>query len=308
MGINIKDLKTAKTKIIDDFKISASDAARVVGYINSKNTTIIQDILSGDCSGVPAVLSALDIQAAASLPASPLGGSASVLDKIPADSIQDNTSQNTADIIPQKNTSHPHDIIPAIDGDIIPASTDGDLLPAALPSMVEDWLQEYALKYKIDLQKCAGLQWRGACLFVGQHFKNSDILLDKERTLSRNSKTYNPHKVAALIPLYEALTVTYKHIALACDFIAFSGVSREWFYDSQNKGLTSAAVDLRKKVLAIEESTLSVGLVDSREIPTGRIYYSKARLGWQETAPAVSAPVAVVVAVGDLPTLLDKKQ
>ena len=336
MAVSIQALKEAKQKLQDAFNLSASDAARVVGYINSNNNNIIHDILSGDFSGVPSVLAALDIKAAGlaektaekvardpvkmsrkrsaadndniQAVSSPVNASGMMGDNFTDCDIKDHTSENKAVSIIENFNTRQADILPAVDADIIPASTDGDLLPAALPSMVEDWLQEYALKYNIDLQKCAGLQWRGACLYIGQHFKTSDILLDKERTLSRNSKTYNPYKVAALIPLYEALTVSYKHITLACDFIAFSGVSREWFYDSQERGLTSAAVDLRKKLQAIEESSLSAGLVDSRENPTGRIYYSKARLGWQETAPAVAAPVAVVVAVGDLPTLLDKKQ
>ena len=332
--MNIHELKQARQIIQDNYRLSPADCARVVGYINTHNSHIINDILSGDLSGVPSVLSALDIKAAGSAEktaenvardkmsrkrsaadndniqavSSPVNASCMMGDNFTDCDIKDHTSENKAVSIIENFNTRQADILPAVDADIIPASTDGDLLPAALPSMVEDWLQEYALKYNIDLQKCAGLQWRGACLYIGQHFKTSDILLDKERTLSRNSKTYNPYKVAALIPLYEALTVSYKHITLACDFIAFSGVSREWFYDSQERGLTSAAVDLRKKLQAIEESSLSAGLVDSRENPTGRIYYSKARLGWQETAPAVAAPVAVVVAVGDLPTLLDKKQ
>ena len=339
--MSIQELKQARQIIQDNYNLTPADCARVVGYINTNNADIIQDILSGDCSGVPSVLSALDIQAAAPVigsadnahrdPAektrkrsaadttdtdniqavsspvkSPVNASGMMGDNFTDDIIKDHTSQNKAvSIIENFDTRNENnaDILPAVDGDIIPASN-SDLLPPALPSMVDEWLFEFSQKYNIDLQKCAGLQWRAACLFIGQHIQAADILTDKTRPY----KVYNPNRVAALIPLYEALTATYKHIALASDFIAFSGVSREWFYDSQKRGLTSACVDIRKKLQAIEESSLSAGLVDSRENPTGRIYYSKARLGWQETAPAVAAPVAVVVAVGDLPSLMDKKQ
>ena len=330
MALSIQDLKEAKQTIIDKYNISASDAARVVGYINTNNTNIIHDILSGDCSGVPSVLADLniqapvigsadnarrdpekktikrsaavkDIKAPSSLHSDVIKPAGMMGDNFTDSDIKDRTNENKAVSIIENFDSRKEnnaDIIPVIDGDIIPANN-SDLLPPALPSMVDEWLFEFSQKYNIDLQKCAGLQWRAACLFIGQHIQAADILTDKTRPY----KVYNPNRVAALIPLYEALTATYKHIALASDFIAFSGVSREWFYDSQKRGLTSACVDIRKKLQAIEESSLSAGLVDSRENPTGRIYYSKARLGWQETVPAVAAPVAVVVAVGDLPAL-----
>ena len=351
MAYTFPQLKQIRDNIIMSFGISSDNATRVVAFYNvgaNQDHNIIDKMLLGDLSSVPAALSALGIvspvqatttnenreeKTASDLakkkeektakrspknsknatrntagntnniqaPVSPLASSVrpsdTLADKIPADNVKDCTSPNTVNIIQSA------DILPAIDGDIIPASSDGDLLPAALPSIVEDWLQEYAQKYNIDLQKCAGLQWRGACLYVGQHFKSSDILLDKERTLSRNNKTYNPYKIAALIPLYEALTVSYKHITLACDFIAFSGVSREWFYNSQDRGLTSAVVDLRQKLKAIEESALSAGLVDSHENPTGRIFYSKARLGWRESVEIVHTSVAPSVGLAELPKL-----
>jgi hypothetical protein len=348
-------LKQIRDNIIMSFGISSDNATRVVAFYNvgeNQDHDIIDKMLSGDLSSVPAALSALgivssvqasaddrpqkadsgkegrtaektpkrsadldkktakrspknskndtrttvdnttDIQAPVSPLASPLCASDTLTDKIPADSIKDRTKQNTVDIIQSA------DILPAIDGDIIPANN-SDSLPPALPSMVDEWLFEFSQKYNIDLQKCAGLQWRAACLFIGQHIQAADILTDKTRPY----KVYNPNRVAALIPLYEALTATYKHIALASDFIAFSGVSREWFYDSQKRGLTSACVDIRKKLQAIEESSLSAGLVDSRENPTGRIFYSKARLGWRESVEIVHTSAAPSVGLAELPKL-----
>jgi hypothetical protein len=34
--------------------------------------------------------------------------------------------------------------------------------------------------------------------------------------------------------------------------------------------------------MEIENAAISVGVTDSRENPTGRIFYAKARLGWRE--------------------------
>lgn len=337
----IQELKTVKKTIQDNYSISASEAARVVGYINTNNTTIIHDILSGDCSGVPSVLSALDIKAAGSAektaenvardPVKKTRKRSAADDNIKAasslhsdvikpagmmgDIFTDNDnksdmSENNADIMPAviapKNTSQSHDIqadiIPAIDGDIItPSSVPG--LPDGFGDVVEGWLSDWSIKYKIDLVKASGQQWRSACIYVGSNIQRSGVLIDRDKMKRGGSKYYSPEAALALLYLWEYITGLYRHIPLVSDFIAFTGASREWFYDTKGKGLSSSRVDLLKKARAIEEAGISAGIIDGRENPTGRIYYSKARLGWQETAPAVAAPVAVVVAVGDLPAL-----
>lgn len=192
-----------------------------------------------------------------------------------------------------------------VDGEILPASDPSEpseLLPSSIMDDVKSWLLDFSTEYNIDLEKCANLQWRAACQYVGRKIQASGILLDMEKLRQRGgSKYYKPEAVAALLPVWEWFTGIYKHLPLACDFIAFSGISREWFYDTRGI-LTSSRVDIAKKAREIEEAALSVAITDHRENPTGRIYYTKARLGWQETttiqhvsvtadAPAVSLPV-----------------
>ena len=96
-------------------------------------------------------------------------------------------------------------------------------------------------------------------------------------------RVYDAEKVLKLLDIFQALSAIYKHIPLHTDFISFSGVSKEWFYDYEGRGLTSTGASIVKKALDIEQSAMSAGLTDSRENPTGRIFYAKARLGWRET-------------------------
>ena len=188
-----------------------------------------------------------------------------------------------------------------IDGEIIAPGVSSDDLPETLPDDIESWLSDFSNRYNIELVKASGQQWRSACIYVGQHIQKSKILEDRERERSHGGKIYNPERVAALLPLWEYITGLYKHIPLASDFIAFSGVSRQWFHDYDGRGLTSASVQIVKRAREIEESGLSAGLVDGRENPTGRIYYSKARLGWKETTEIVHVSAAAASAAPSLP-------
>ena len=156
-------------------------------------------------------------------------------------------------------------------------------LPPTLADDIKSLLKAWAIDNDFDdLSKLANIQWSSACLFVGQWFKNNKVLHDIERERSEGGRYYDGEKVAALVPIWEYITGLYKHIPLHVDFIAFSGVSRQWFYDYQGRGLTSSSVQIIKKVMEIEQKAISVAVTDSRENPTGRIFYAKARLGWRE--------------------------
>lgn len=156
-------------------------------------------------------------------------------------------------------------------------------LPETLADDIKSLLKAWAIDNDFDdLSKLANIQWRSACLFVGQWIKQNKILEDIERGRREGGRYYDGEKVAALVPIWEYITGLYKHIPLHVDFIAFSGVSRQWFYDYDGQGLTSTSVQIIKKVMEIENAAISVGVTDSRENPTGRIFYAKARLGWRE--------------------------
>lgn len=176
-----------------------------------------------------------------------------------------------------------------------------DRLPDDFGNIIKGWLEDWAHDNGLDLYKIAGLQWRAACIWVGWKVKAMHILDDKSMIDKNGGRYYSPEKLETLLYIWEYLTQHYKHVPLAADFVAFAGVTRNYF--TECAGVTSSQVQVYKKALEIEESGLSAGLVDSRENPTGRIYYTKARLGWRETAAADAAPAVVVVSLGELPKL-----
>ena len=148
-----------------------------------------------------------------------------------------------------------------------------------IKTLLQAWAQDNGFE---DLTKLANIQWSSACLWVGQWFKSNKILHDIERERTEGGRRYDGEKIAALIPIWQYITGLYKHIPLHCDFISFTGVHRNYFYDYDGRGLTSSSVQIVKKVMDIENAAISVGVTDSRENPTGRIFYAKARLGWRE--------------------------
>lgn len=323
MAVSIPEIKKAAGIISDAYGITAADSLRLVRSFGG-DSDIIRGILSGDLSSVPGAAASVGVV---------LGDTSAkdhIKDIIPGASAADgvNTSNSTVKKSSKKRAAsdrvkaskdhttikHTDDInggsaglpdvlqdsetIPTVDGDILPA--DGSALPAGFSDMVTGWLQDYAIQYNIDLEKCAAIQWRSLCLSIGEKIQASGVLRDHAREKSHGGKIYNPFAVAALVPIWEKLTGYYKHIPLAVDFCAFSGVSHEWFYDTRGV-LTSGRVEIAKKVRMIEESALSASLCDSRENPTGRIYYTKARLGWREVSEIVHTSAKETHAGGALP-------
>ena len=158
-------------------------------------------------------------------------------------------------------------------------------LPPGLADDIKQFLELWAQDNNIeDLSKCASLQWRAACIYCGWWIRDKGILFDRE-AMARSvggSRVYDAEKVSKLLDIFQALSSVYRHIPLHTDFISFSGISREWFFDYNGAGLTSTNMQIVKKAMDIESAAISAGVTDSRENPTGRIFYAKARLGWRE--------------------------
>lgn len=339
--LTMMDIKKARDGIAAAFSVDTMTAARLIGFYNgSGDVETVAALVAGDYTSIPAAAAALGVSLQGVKAPETVGGSekagsikkenrkAAHTDDITAhngDILPDTARNNKADI-PADSKSKPKkavyndsitasrpesvqletntikDDLPRVDGDVIPPDLYSSLLPDNFSETVEQWLSDFSERYLIDLYKASGQQWRSACIYVGQNIKKRKLLFDHERLKSHGgSIIYKPEKVAALLPIWEYLTGVYKHTALVSDFIAFSGVSREWFYDSQGQGLTSARIDIVKKARAVEESALSAGLVDGRENPTGRIYYSKARLGWQEQTTVVHVSAAAAPVAPSLP-------
>lgn len=329
--ISVQDLKKAAAAVADAFGLEISTAYKIIGFYNAgshKDLQTVAGLVAGDFSAVPAAAVALGVALSGVHSANnSITDSGAVLG--PSEGVKGpkkdhrksgpkkekktgNRDQVTKikeerdQVKTKKAADDLQGDIEKITGDFLPPGVVGpDVLPASLPDDVENWLVDWSQRYNIDLEKCAGLQWRAACIYIGQQIQKSGILLDHEKMRVKGIKIYNPVAVAALLPVWEYFTNVFRHVPLASDFISFSGVSREYFYNSQGVS-TSGLLDIAKKARTIEESGLSSGLVDGRENPTGKIFYSKARLGWRESVEIVHTSGAAAVASDDLPDLSGK--
>lgn len=170
---------------------------------------------------------------------------------------------------------------------IINDNKGGDGLPPDFINIIESIINEYMKKYNIDdMQKAAAVQWRSCCQYIGMWAKNSQFYIDKEKSARQGGRVYNAEKIADALEIWAFLCGNFKKVPLITDFIEFVGVSRSWFYDNNGScELTSASAQILKKASDIQKGGLVSGIVDGRENPTGKIYFSKAVLGWSESGP-----------------------
>lgn len=287
-------LKAAAAQIVEQYKTTEEEARHIIGQYNRTNNTALADVVAGDLSSVPQVAQQIGVIIQGRSEKAP-----SRKTKPQEIGAQGSKISNQEKKITAPQTEQPAEL-EKVQGEII--ENYGDL-PAGLTEDIEDYLEEFKTKYNLDLEKCSGTQWRAACIYIGQRLQKSGVLLDREKLKRQGgSKIYNPHLIAALIPFWEYLTSLYRHVPLHGDFISFVGVSNEWFYDTERR-LTSSQVEIGKKLREIEERAMSAAIADHRENPTGRIYYTKARLGWRESVEIVHTTAASVGTLDDIPKL-----
>ena len=308
MALNIQDLKKAREIITDGFGLSVSDAARVVGALNAAGrVNDLRAVLGGDLSSVPGVLSDLGITAAgAASSAASVGvsggsvaapGSAS--DKIPAAKHKAVTGQNKGD---SSEAGDPSGVRPiagglrrnfptrenikavfaqtAAEAEIV---TDSDELPSGFADSVQEWLEDFANKYGFDLFKLHPQQWRAACMWVGEYIKKSGVIRDRERERHEGGRIYSGKKLEELLQVWAYFCGVLRQVPLVSDFINFTGCHRNFFYDYDGQGLTSAAVRIIQKARAIEAGGLSSSVAGGGAGVIGGIFLLKARHGYSET-------------------------
>ena len=160
---------------------------------------------------------------------------------------------------------------------------DGAILPPQFFQTIENIIINWCNDNNIDdMSKAAALQWRACCLYIGQYIKSNNIIVDKERTAREGGRVYSVNALLELVDIWEYCCTKYRKIPLATDFIAFSGVSHNYFYGGSGGKVTTAGGVIWKKVTDIQQGGIASGIVDGRENPTGKIYFSKAVLGWSE--------------------------
>lgn len=139
--------------------------------------------------------------------------------------------------------------------------------------------------------KMAGSQWRSACLLIGSYITKYRLLEDMTRNnAGRGGKCFDIDKISLCIDLFEFSCGKVRKAPLITDFCAFSGVSSSYLYNVNGRCLvTSRGIDIRKKLQDMQQAGIASGIVNDRENPTGKIYFSKAILGWSENNNA--API-----------------
>lgn len=250
----LKELKTASEKVADRYKIEYREAQNII--------IKLRDTDGG--SGVREILA----------------GDFSKAEKL----INPEKFQTTA-----KDTRTGE----KIQADIIGES--GSALPEGFAGEIQIKIEEFQNMCGFDdLTKISSQQWRSACIFVGKYIQSTKILEDREAERKRGGKIYNPYAVAELVKVWEYITGIYNHAPSVCDFIAFAGVSNEWFYDSEGRGLTSKRVEIRKKVEEIEKNAQINKLLDGRGSGVNQMFYLKCKDGWTETPTETRQTIEVI--------------
>lgn len=342
MGFSIQELKQIRDNIADVYKIDSVQAARVVGFYNvgqNQNHDILNNMLLGDLSSVPAALSALGIssdivQASADDRQTEIKKASDLAKKTAKNSQKNsrNTADNTNDIqapvsvlssslgasdisgdkIPvdnikdriKQNTAFQDikpqaDIIPSVDGEILQDNLDE--LPEGFADTVRQWLEDWATFEKIDLTRLHAQQWRALCMYIGQKVKHSKVIVDT--SIKRAGRTYSGKKLEALLSLWAYFCGMYKQVPLVSDFVSFSGVSSSYFYDYEGRGLSSSSVSILKKARRIEETGLGSSVAGGGAGTVGGIFLLKARHGYSETVTVNHVSTAPSVGLAELPKL-----
>lgn len=186
-------------------------------------------------------------------------------------------------------------------------------LPPGLYDDICATLENYCRQQNMDPGKVHPLQWKSACIYVGQSIKARGILRDYEREKNHGGVLYDGVKVAALLDIYDYICGQYKQVPFVYNFPRFAGISPQYFADYE-KRLTSSRVNLYKKALDIQKAGLIDAVTGGGSATVGNIFLSKALAGLQETVTiqhvsAASTPAAVALPVfGPDGALLDDKR
>lgn len=170
-----------------------------------------------------------------------------------------------------------------VQGEIVEDIPRGQL-PPDIVDRIDAVIFSTAEKYKIDdIRKAPATVWRSLCMTVGFMFRQTKLLEDIQREREHGGKIYDAERVAALLEVWAIMCGSYDKAPLAADFIAFSGISENWFYNNNGQcDLTSARAGIREKLLKIQEAGISSALVDGRRNPTGAIFFLKNWHGWRD--------------------------
>lgn len=251
--MTIKELKQARDNIIKYNNVSQETASRIIADFNKRGDDNALALLrDGDMSPLSDIKRDLDLN----------------------ESKKEKPPKNTS----QKKTQDK--IVPFVDGEVV----NDDFLPPSVIDDINDIISNCCIQSKIDdLSKASAEKWKGICIACGRYFKQSTILRDTKRERLEGGKRYNAQKIADLLEIWACLCLEYDKVPLICDFAYFSGVSEAWLRNNNGScELSSASVDIWKRLLTLQESGLSSRLIDGKRNPTGVIFFLKNNHGWRD--------------------------
>lgn len=193
------------------------------------------------------------------------------------------------------------------DGDILEDMTGGGLLPVGLYGDIVGIITGYAHERNIpDVRKIDPRQFSAACTLVGQFIKQNKILRDLPREKKQGGVYYSPEKLQALLALYEFACNDFRQTAFTYNFQRFAGVSREYFNDYCERGLTSSRVGIKQKALDIQKASLVSSISAGGSSTVGNIFLGKALAGLQESSTVVHVSASPAISSTELPALPSK--
>lgn len=156
-------------------------------------------------------------------------------------------------------------------------------LPFDFLQTIQSIIENFCINFNIE-NMCKGSQsqWSSACMLCGQYIKENNINIDKARSAEKGQKVFDIAIMDSLVDLWAYLCGAYKKTPLISDFLRFSAVSESWLYNYSGHKLTSDGGAIYKKVLKIQDFGVVSDLADGRKNPTGLIFFSKSKLGWNE--------------------------
>lgn len=289
--MNFPYLKETARKVADAFGLSYDNGVKIVGFYSSR----------GNDSGVDAC-AALDLETIKTA-ADAVGVALPGMDhekqsekksekKSGADADESKPRENTPKT--RKNSPKKPDNIKDNKNNAKSVNTpkkenNTDNTPAGgaviALDVVESIISGYCNKYGIESpEKLSGLQFRAACMLVGQYIKENKLIIDIEKTASQGGRVFDPDKVNSLIDLFGFVAASCKKVPLMSDFAAFAGVSLSWLYDNNGAcSLTSASANALKKLQDMQAAGIGSGIVNEQTAQVGRIFFAKSQLGWSDT-------------------------
>lgn len=338
-------LKQIRDNIIMSFGISSDNATRVVAFYNvgaNQDHDIIDKMLLGDLSSVPAALSALGIVSSVQATTKEEKNTADLAEKKEEKTHKKTaksspkTTRNTADITGDKQHSEsvrassvrPSDTLAdKIPTDNIKDHTSpntayteikqhDDIIPAADAEIMQDTLDElpegFADTVRQWLEDWAAFEKIDLTRLHAQQWRALCMYIGQkvkyskvivDTSIKRAGRTYSGKKLEALLSLWAYFCGMYKQVPLVSDFVSFSGVSSSYFYDYEGRGLSSSSVSILKKARRIEETGLGSSVAGGGAGTVGGIFLLKARHGYSETVTINHVSAAPSVGLSELPKL-----